>query len=69
MALTASEKQRLRAEIAARLGEMEPMFDPRCKLTFVMRSPHLPDGDVIVTSDSIPDVLRAIERLGTYEPV
>lgn len=64
-----ADKTRLRDRIADRLADMELMFDPRCKLTFVMRAPHLPDGDVIVTSDDIPSVIKAIERLGTYEAV
>jgi hypothetical protein len=67
--MTHQEKQRLRDRIADRLADMESMFDPRCKLTFVMRAPHLQDGDVIVTGDDIPSVIKAIERLGTYEPV
>lgn len=67
--MTVEERARLRNTIADRLVEMERLFDPRCKLTFVMRSPHLPDGDVVVTADDIPAVVKALERLNTYEPI
>jgi len=59
----------LRDRIADVLADMEPMFDRRCRLTFVMRAPHLPDGDLIVTGDDIPAVIKALERLKGYEPV
>jgi hypothetical protein len=48
---------------------MEEMFDPRCKLTFVMRAPHLPDGDMIVTADNIDAVIVALQRLRGYEEI
>jgi hypothetical protein len=63
------EKERLRSVIAEVLHGMEPMFDARCKLTFVMRAPHLPDGDLVVTSDEIEAVIGALDRLRTYDPV
>jgi hypothetical protein len=61
--VTSAEKERLRAKVADRLVEMEPMFDARCKLTFVMR------GDLVVTSDDVPSVIKALERLATYEEI
>lgn len=59
----------LRDQIADWLADLEPMFDRRCKLTFVMRAPHLADGDLIVTADDVPAVIKALERLHGYEPV
>jgi hypothetical protein len=67
--MTSAEKEQLRDQIADRLVDMESMFDKRCKLTFVMRAPHLPDGDLIVTSDDVGSVIAALQRLATYEPV
>jgi hypothetical protein len=67
--MTAAEKVRLRDRIADRLVDMESMFDRRCKLTFVMRAPHLPDGDLIVTNDEVPLVITAVQRLAGYEPI
>lgn len=63
------DKELLRAEVADRLVEMEAMFDHRCKLTFVMRAPHLPDGDMIVTADDVDSVIRALQRLRGYEEI
>ena len=67
--MTPDQKEQLRSDVADRLVEMESMFDSRCKLTFVMRAPHLHDGDLIVTNDDIKKVRAALERLETYEPV
>jgi len=67
--LTAAQKEDLRERIADRLVEMESMFDPRCKLSFVMRSPHLPDGDLIVTNDDPKLLIKAIERLSGYDVI
>lgn len=64
-----AEREALRDHIAVRLLAMESMFDERCKLTFVMRAPHLDDGDLVVTSDSIPDVVTALQRLQTYQEI
>lgn len=61
--LSEAEKIALRNKIADRLVDMEAMFDPRCKLTFVMRAPHLGDGDLVVTGDDIDAVIAALTRL------
>lgn len=67
--MTPAQKERLRDAIADRLVDMESMFDSRCKLSFVMRSPHLPDGDVVVTNDNIEAVIGALQRLKTYTSI
>lgn len=68
MSLTPGQRQALHDSIVARLDDLAPLFDQRCKLTFVMRSPHLPDGDVVVTSDDIDAVIAALERLKMKDP-
>jgi hypothetical protein len=67
--MTPAEKNALRERIADVLVDVEPWFDRRCKLTFVMRAPHLADGDLVVTADAIQDVIAALQRLNMYEPV
>lgn len=67
--MNATGKEELRAKIADWLVAKEKMFDPRCKLTFVMRAPHLPDGDLIVTADNIDLVITALQRLRGYEEI
>lgn len=67
--MTPMEKERLRSSIADRLVEMEPLFDARCKLTFVMRSPHLPDGDLVVSNDALDKAIAALQRLSGYEAI
>lgn len=67
--MTVADRERLRCQIADRLAEMEPMFDARCRLTFIMRAPHLADGDVVVTSDEIQDVITALQRLAGYSVI
>lgn len=67
--MNAAGKEELRDRIADWLVSKEKMFDPRCKLTFVMRAPHLPDGDLIVTADDINAVITALQRLRGYEEI
>lgn len=67
--MDAQGKERLRAQIADWLVSKEKMFDHRCKLTFVMRAPHLPDGDLIVSADNIDSVITALQRLRGYEEI
>jgi hypothetical protein len=67
--MTAFDREALRDRIADWLVDMEPLFDRRCKLTFVMRAPHLPDGDLIVTADNIDAVIVALQRLRGYEEI
>ena len=67
--MTPYDKEQLRARVSDCLVDMESMFDRRCKLTFVMRAPHLPDGDLIVTNDDVASVIKAVQRLAGYEPI
>ena len=69
MSASTFDKELLRSRVADKLVAMEKMFDPRCKLTFVMRAPHLADGDMIVTSDHIDSVITALQRLRGYEEI
>lgn len=67
--MNAKDREQLRARVADRLVDMESMFDSRCKLTFLMRAPHLPDGDLVVTSDDVALAIAALQRLSGYEVV
>ena len=67
--MTPLEKERLRSVVADKLVEMEPLFDARCRLTFIMRAPHLSDGDLVVTNDEMSALLTALNRLAGYQPI
>jgi len=67
--MTNAEKEHLRSMVADRLVAMESMFDKRCKLSLVMRAPHLPDGDLLVTNDDTASLMAALKRLSGYEEV
>lgn len=56
--------------IAELLAETESMFKPGVKLTFIARNSDCPDGsqDMIVTSDSIAEAIRALEIRRREEP-
>lgn len=56
-------KERL-ADIAVR--HIEPLFDQRCKVTVLVRSPHLSDGDIVVSADDCESAIKALQRLATY---
>lgn len=49
------------------LGTLEPLFKPHCKLTLLMRNPKSDDGDMIVTTDDLGAIIKAIERLQETE--
>lgn len=49
--------------VIAALVDLEPLFDKRCKLTFVMRAPHHADADMVVTTDDVGEVIAAMRRL------
>jgi hypothetical protein len=61
--MNAAEQEALRAYIADRLIALEALFDRRYKLTFFARAPHLADGDVVVTNDTLEAVITALMRL------
>jgi len=52
----------VQAEVAYHLDRIGRLFKAP-KLTIVIRSPQLEDGDIILTDDDLPQVVAAIERL------
>lgn len=58
----------VRAEVGAALRDLSRLFNRGCRLTFVMRSPRLTDGDLVITDESdLRDVEGAIRRLRERE--
>jgi hypothetical protein len=55
-------------EVAATLGELESLFAPHCKLTFLMRDPSNDECSMLVTNDDdMPAVRRVMELLEKKE--
>lgn len=55
-------------ECDSTLQRLESLFVPGCRLTLLMRSPGVDDGDLLFTKDDIDDVIKAIARLKDREP-
>ncbi len=70
MSLTPRQQEQLRSEIADIIVEfLEPICDSRCLISVVIRSPHLPDGDLVVTADDPEKIIQALQRLKTYPEI
>lgn len=54
-------------EVATALAHLARLFAPHCKLSFVMRSPKIEDGDMLVTDDDPALVIAAIQKLSERE--
>jgi hypothetical protein len=50
-------------QLAAILAELEAVFDPPAKMTLLVRWPEVAEGEIIVTTDDMHDVIAALERL------
>ena len=63
--------QRLHADISQSLNEIAALFDPKHtpKITLVVRTPWLEDGDVLTGNDDFDEAIAAINRLRSKEPV
>lgn len=57
----------LRQDIAKHLDQISRSFKPGVKLTFIARFPGKEEQDVLVTDDSIDEIVRAAQRAGTRE--
>jgi hypothetical protein len=55
-------------DISAHLDAIKQHFKAP-KLTLLIRNPALNDGDVLLTDDSLPAVLQAIEHLSHKEEI
>lgn len=49
------------------LQDLEPLFQPHCRLTLLMRNPQVQDGDLLLSKDDLREVERAIARLRAKE--
>ena len=63
--------QRLHADISRSLNEIAALFDPKHtpKMTLIIRTPWLEDGDVLMGNDDYDESIAAINRLRSKEPV
>lgn len=52
----------LHQKLAVHLEQISELFK-NPKITLVVRSPDLPDGDVVLTDDELDKAIAAIERL------
>lgn len=55
--------QRVGDIASAHLATIAQMFNPPVHLTLVVRSPELPDGDMVLTDDDLDLAIGAIENL------
>lgn len=53
----------LHTAIAEHCAEIAELFKPGALVSVVVRNPHLADGDVFVSEDSIPEIKQALDRL------
>lgn len=58
----------VREKIVEHCCDIGDLFIHGATVTVIVRSPHGHDGDVIVTSDTIPDVMRALLAAIEREP-
>lgn len=64
MALSAVASEAIRNEIADALERLKTLLKggENYKATCLLRAPHLPDGDVLVTEDTDDAIIAAVER-------
>lgn len=64
MALTVQQRQALNDKLVhlCELAKLEVNGGHQYKATIILRAPHLPDGDVIVTEDSAEGISGVIAR-------
>jgi len=56
-------RERIRSAIANHCAAIEDLFVPGAKVTVLVRSPGVKgDADVLVTNDTDPEILSAIQR-------
>ena len=49
-------------QVADLADEVRCLFKPECLVTILVRTPHHPDRDVIVTGDQIEDIEAMVKR-------
>ena len=62
--LTADQSEHIRVYLAdlCETAKKAVTGGEHYKTTILLRAPHLPDGDVLVTEDSDVDIISAIQR-------
>jgi hypothetical protein len=63
MKVTKWNVQLARWEVEKKLQELGDVFAEHVKLTFLMRNPEEPDGSMIITSDTFPEIIKAAQKL------
>jgi hypothetical protein len=63
MKVTKWNVQLARWEVEKKLQELGDVFAEHVKLTFLMRNPEEPDGSMIITSDTLPEIIKAVQKL------
>lgn len=63
MAEISNDLLELRAEAALHLDRIGELFKPPIRLTLLVRSPDLADGDFLLTDDDLDAAVKAIRRL------
>ena len=70
MTLSPQLAERLRAEIADHLVEIEDLFSRTVFVTCIVRVPGNPEGDVFVSSDpSIDELAAVLDRTRARSPI
>lgn len=49
-------------EVARSLGRLESLFVDEVKLTFIARLPGNPEADIVITTDSLEELAKVVER-------
>jgi hypothetical protein len=65
MRLTLKEAQ---AQCEHHLQDMEKLFKPECRLTFIMRTPGEAEAWIVMTRDDLDEVVKTIQRSMDREP-
>jgi hypothetical protein len=63
MSATEDKLRKLRADIAEHLEEIAALFTQRPKITIVIRTGWLNDGDVVLTDDEADLAIEALRKL------
>lgn len=58
---------RAHSEVADHCGEVAKLFKPGAKVTILIRNPHIEDGDMVVSDDSMDLAISALARLKEKE--
>lgn len=57
-----TDVERIRERVVEALVDLEPLFVPGMKLTFIARLPDDPEAEMVITADDPHEVLSVIER-------